>query len=202
MTDVTSNGGLLGRLGRRPVLALLVVLAVVQISVPAAMIWSRERILAEGDVLKLRTAPVDPYDAFRGRYVALDFEQGEFEAAAETELDPGQEVFVVFDEDGEGFARIRELRSQRPTEGLYVKATVWWVTPEGAVRLSYPFARFYMEEDLAPAAERAYLEHSRQGAVDAYVLLRVRRGVAVIEDLYVADLPIVEYLEREASDGR
>ena len=43
--------------------------AVAQLTVPAWMIVSHERTLLTGKVFKFRTAPVDPYDAFRGRYV-------------------------------------------------------------------------------------------------------------------------------------
>ena len=39
----------------------------------------------------------------------------------------------LLDEDEEGFSTIRELRAQRPGDGVYVSATVWWVTPEGVV---------------------------------------------------------------------
>ena len=45
-----------------------------QLAVPASLIWKRERTLRQGHVWKFRTAPVDPVDAFRGRYVALEFE--------------------------------------------------------------------------------------------------------------------------------
>jgi hypothetical protein len=52
-----------------------------------------------------------------------------------------------------------------------------------------------MPEDLAPRAERAYAEHSRRSGRDAYIEVRLRSGVAVIEDLYVGGKPIREYLK-------
>ena len=60
----------------RLIIFLLVALA--QIAVPASMIWKRQRTLSEGRVWKFRTAPVDPVDAMRGRYLALRFEAEEF----------------------------------------------------------------------------------------------------------------------------
>lgn len=53
---------------------LLVLLCVIQLAVPAFMIVRREHALSMGRAFKFRTAPVDPYDAYRGRYVALNFE--------------------------------------------------------------------------------------------------------------------------------
>ena len=52
---------------------LFIVVAVVQIAAPASMILRRERALDRGERFLFRTAPVDPYDAFRGRYVAPSF---------------------------------------------------------------------------------------------------------------------------------
>ncbi len=45
--------------------------ALLQIYTPVSMIIARESTLKEGVLFRFKTAPVDPYDAFRGRYVAL-----------------------------------------------------------------------------------------------------------------------------------
>ena len=50
-------------------LIIFLVVALAQISVPASMIWKRQRTLREGRLWKFRTAPVDPVDAMRGRYL-------------------------------------------------------------------------------------------------------------------------------------
>ena len=62
-------------------------------------------------------------------------------------------------------------------------------------RLELPFERFYMEEELAPEAERVVRERSRGGQRDAYIAVRVRSGSAVIEDLFVGGKPIREFLQ-------
>ena len=64
----------------------------------------------------------------------------------------------------------------------------------GEAYVDLPLDRYYMPEDLAPRAERAYIEHSRQSERDAYIEVRVRSGVGVIENLYVGGMPIREYL--------
>jgi len=67
---------------------LVAVLA--QVAVPATMIWGRERTLAVGSVYKFRTQPVDPYDAFRGRYVSLRIEESHAPLAAGNEIERGR----------------------------------------------------------------------------------------------------------------
>ncbi|MFL6501202.1 MAG: GDYXXLXY domain-containing protein, partial [Candidatus Udaeobacter sp.] len=49
------------------------VVALAQLTVPAAMVWQRNQTLEQGRVWKFRTAPVDPVDVIRGRYIALRF---------------------------------------------------------------------------------------------------------------------------------
>jgi len=55
-------------------LIVFVLVAFAQLAVPGSLIWKREHTLRQGNVWKFRTAPVDPVDVFRGRYVALHFE--------------------------------------------------------------------------------------------------------------------------------
>ena len=60
---------------KKILLVLFILVAIVQISFSASMIINREITLKSGKQFKFRTAPVDPYDAFRGRYVALTLEE-------------------------------------------------------------------------------------------------------------------------------
>jgi len=39
----------------------------VLLAYPAYMVYEQETVLAKGTLYKFRLAPVDPYDAFRGR---------------------------------------------------------------------------------------------------------------------------------------
>ena len=49
-------------------------LCVAQLGVILFQIVNYERILKEGEVFYFKVLPLDPYDAFRGRYVSLRFE--------------------------------------------------------------------------------------------------------------------------------
>ena len=53
-----------------------------------------------------------------------------------------------------------------------------------------------MNEDLAPAAEQAYLEHTGRGEREAHVAVRIKDGFAVLEELYIEGAPIGEFLAR------
>ena len=165
---------------------LFAALAAAQLAVPGWMVIRQELTLRDGRSFKLRTAPVDPYDAFRGRFVALSFQ-----AAAVPATEPwqrGQQVFAKLREGTDGFATVEELVA-RPTAGANdaVQVEVGWY------RVVFPFDRYYLEESKAPAAEEAYRIASRAER-PAWVTIRVRNGYAAIEELFIDGKPILQYL--------
>lgn len=179
-------------------LSCFVLLALVQIALCASLVAKWEDILRTGSRYRFRAEPVDPYDAFRGRYVSLAYQAGTVPVGLGSELKRGDEVYARLEKDREGFARISRIERKEPAGGDYVLAEVSWVnTRKREARLKLPFNRYYMEEKIAPAAERAYRKHSRADKVDAYVTVRVKNGYGVIEELYIAGKPIREYLREE-----
>lgn len=179
------------------VLVAFLGLSAIQLCAPLSMIAKRELTLRGGEVVRFRTAPVDPYDAFRGRYVVLGLEAGEALADDGETFRRDQKVFVRLKEDDEGFARYDGVTSTRPSEGAYVATRVRWYGDGRKVHLRSPCDRYYLNERDAPAAEAAYRRHSRRGKRDAYVAVRVLRGNAVIEELYVGDKPILQFIQEE-----
>jgi hypothetical protein len=171
---------------------LLAVFAL-QLGVPASMIVTRERVLRRGTTYRFKTVPVDPYDALRGRYVDLRFEQSRAQAPDGISFQAHAPVFVSLEVGADGFARFGTALEARPKAGPYLRARVAYST-SGSVGLVLPFDRFYMDEKLAPDAERLYREHSRRGESDAYVTVRIADGDAAIENLYIGGRPIAEVL--------
>lgn len=179
--------------GRRISAYGFILLALIQLGVPISMIAKREATLKTGRQFKFRTAPVDPYDAFRGRYVALNMERTSVKAARNRNFERGQRVFVTLEEDEDGFAELGDLKRQRPGGDSYMRVRVAYVSGDD-VHLTLPFDRYYMNEEDAPAAEAAYRKHSTREKRDAYVSVRVRQGFAVLENLYVGGVPVEQYL--------
>ncbi len=170
-------------------------LAALQVWVPLSMIARREATLRKGAVYKFRTRPVDPYDAFRGRYVALGFENDEGSSTNAQQFAHGQTVYVGVEIGTNGYAVLGDVMPDRPREGDYLRTKVHGSRGNNnRVPVRLPFDRFYMNEKDAPNAEAQYRRAGRDQTRSAYVLVRVRSGMAVIEDLYVDDLPILEFL--------
>ena len=175
---------------------LFCLVALVQLAIPASMISKHVQTLKHGRLWKLRTAPVDPVDPFRGRYVVLRFDAQEFTRAEPLPYD--QQVYAILQNNAEGFAEIERVETQ-PASGDNVIQIISDGHYNGKQRIRFPFDRFWMSEHLAQEAEGALASNSTRERKNAYVTIRVRGGHAVIEDLYVDDRPIVEYLRSTAS---
>lgn len=176
-------------------LIIFLLVALTQICVPASMIWKRHRTLSEGRLWKFRTAPVDPVDALRGRYLVLRFEAENFSSAKP--LPYRATVYVKLKEDADGFAVVDQA-DETPTEGDDVVKAESFSYYERMAHVRFPFDRLWVTEANAPAAEKAYAEHSRREKVDAYATVRVHNGDAGIEELYIAGQPLREYLRAHA----
>ncbi|MBW7907813.1 MAG: GDYXXLXY domain-containing protein [Kiritimatiellae bacterium] len=186
---------------KRIAIGVLLVVAAVQLAVPALMVQGRERTLREGEAFRFRTQPVDPYDAFRGRYVALSAEQFTINSDMPMKKRGGRErVYASLTTDADGYGAVSSVSRDAPTTGAYIRATVWSVG-DGKVLVRLPLERFYLPEDEAPAAEAAYRTANSRGARAADIVVRVRKGDAVIEDLLIEGTPIRVWLKKEKKEA-
>lgn len=181
---------------RKIMLSALIAVVVIQLGVPLSMIIKREIALKNGRQFKFKTAPVDPYDAFRGRYVALGMEQNKVKSDSNEGWEKGQRVYVLLNENPEGFAELAGITREKPKSDNFIKVRVRY-SYQGEVQINLPFDRFYMNEKDAPKAETAYRKHSSREQRDAYVTVRVLDGFAVLEDLYVGGVPVSDFLKNE-----
>lgn len=175
-------------------LGLFAVVALAQLAVPGWMIGQREIVLSRGTVYKFRTAPIDPYDAFRGRYVWLNYESTSAPYRGTGEIPYGRPIFVTVETGEDGFARLTGAYARPPEAGDYFPVENYWIE-DSEIQVRLPFDRYYMNEKAAPAAEIAVREQSMQGNRNAYVTVRVYAGYAVLEELHVDEKPIREFLD-------
>lgn len=166
-------------------------LALLQLAVPVSMIQARESVLRNGTVFRMKTLPVDPYDLFRGRYVALNPENPLCPHPG-VELKTGQWAYARLETAADGFVRCSVLSLQPPQDSAdYLRLRVSSST-QSEVSLDWPFDRYYLEEPLAPAAEDAYRQMSAEDK--AWIQIRVYKGQGVLAQLYLNEMPLRDYL--------
>jgi uncharacterized membrane-anchored protein len=193
------------------VLILLGILA--QFAVFSAIIIRRELTLRYGEVCRFETAPVDPFDAFRGQYVQLDYKVFTRGVVSDRSIKRSTWCYLILGTDTNNFSIVSSISDTKPASGTFIRARVKWSTEDyiekpkpdnkynrestgkWQIHFELPFSRYYMPEKLAPQAESAYREANRRTAKDekkAAARVRVWRGMVVIEDVEINGKPIRE----------
>jgi uncharacterized membrane-anchored protein len=167
--------------------------------VPGVMIAEQEAVLSDGKTFHFKTEPIDPSDPFRGKYITLDFEDARFRDTGGRSWESGQDVFVVIDEDDEGFAKVVDVVHSEPATEPFFEAEVAYIDGD-YVQIQFPFDRFYVEESKASEAERLYWEASRDTTQVAYAVVNIREGKAALRDVMINDRSIVDIVKELNSD--
>jgi uncharacterized membrane-anchored protein len=123
---------------RRTQAFVLVVAA--QALVPLLLIGWNEVQLARGQDVVLRTAPVDPVDLVRGRYVALRYDISSLQAPEDAT------VYVPLHREGDHWTGSLAT-TDKPDDGVFIRGRS---TPGGIV---YGIETYYADEDEARRLE-------------------------------------------------
>jgi uncharacterized membrane-anchored protein len=188
--------------------AAFIVVALVQWYVPLSMVMESEVTVSDGDELLFLTAPVDPSDPFRGKYITLTFEEENQYVDTIPQYYADQEVFASFTIDSAGFADLVSLYEIDPgdaapwvfktkvTSAFTYNDSVQWV------QLKFPFGRFYMEESKASDAEAAYRESVlfADSTKRSYAVVKIKEGRAVLTDVRIGDSSIVEIVKKRRKE--
>jgi uncharacterized membrane-anchored protein len=200
---------------------LLALSIIVAFLVPIIQIIKYQDILNNGIAVKVRLNGFDPYDAFKGRFVAIDLNFGSYqlpEPMTQDQFFPKNEqhnkykskypVNIILNKDNDGFASIKKISFN--CEGSYSDNEIvmrgtqsrWQVTYEYknaflsngkivAITPATHINRFYMNEFLAPRAEQ--LLRDNKVRENAYAIIKIKNKIPVIENIYIDDKPISQY---------
>lgn len=169
----------------------LLFLALVSLAQWAAPLWQIrqfERTLSHGTLIRLQCQAPDPYDPLRGRYLAVRPQLNGVPIAPGSTFQAGQQACLTLDIATDGLATLKELHASPPASGDYMHVTYEWAW-DGKARISWPFSRFYLNETLAPEADRWFAERVRD-AKGVYAEVRLLDGQAVLQDLTFDGRPL------------
>jgi uncharacterized membrane-anchored protein len=179
-----------------------IVMVILQIVLPSQMIFQSETALNKGKVFKFQTVPVDPNDPFRGKYMTLRYAANSISVDHMDGYEKGLKVYVMLEEDMDGWASVKDIRYDRPTEITdFTEAIISHARrdDEGIqhVRFEYPFDRYYLNEKIVEEVEGAYREAIQQGSQNTYAIVRIHSGRSVIEDIMIDGISITSYTEKK-----
>ncbi|PIQ83795.1 MAG: hypothetical protein COV75_05560 [Candidatus Omnitrophica bacterium CG11_big_fil_rev_8_21_14_0_20_63_9] len=133
-----------------------------------------------GTRILLKTAPVDPFSMFRGRYVALSYEISRIPSSLlkdgdATQLKPGERVYVVLAQQGEFWEPV-SVHVQRPAQGVFLLGRVRF-SHEAHIQLLYGLESFFLSESSADYLDNTARRAIRRGQ-EQQETLRVEVAVA------------------------
>lgn len=178
-------------------LLVFILVALLQWFVPGLMIFKYESTLLSGKIFRFEIAPVDPYDALRGRYLWLSFKENTLQERADLKVTRGQYIYVMLKTDDHEFARFSDYALEPSRGKNYLKLQVQY-NYNGKIGVEIPFRKYFVNETSASKAEIIYNRGARADSKsEAYVLVRVKNGNAVIEELYINGKPLPELIKAE-----
>ena len=195
---------------------IVAVALVAQVAAISWLIWRYERVVTQGVEVRFACQAYDPYDPLRGRYlrttVREDCTNIAFQVCATNRYEFRNKLFARLEPNGtNGLWRVAEVAVAPRAEGL-------WVRPKRSsidCRLDWPERgkdekwedfnerreksgwkavvifpdQLFLNEKLAPEAEKVLRKHTGKSAVAVY---RVYKGEIVITDIEVEGQSVIE----------
>ena len=184
----------------RPATVVFAVAVAAQWIVPLSGVWLQERTIGRGLALRIECTAPDPYDVFRGRYLAVQPAEMKLPAPAGMPDAKLVTMWATLVTGDDGLSRIESL-SLEPVSGPTV-IRLKGVKPRSGEQkqealLAWPFDRFYLNERLAPDADRIVAERLRAQSRPV-AEIRVLEGRAVLTDVLLDGVSIRELVKRQA----
>lgn len=173
-------------------ITLLIIFFILQLTFIFLGVIKNEFILYKGDTLKILTKPLDPYDAFRGNYLVLNYENSikVSDGTTDNAYNKGDIVYIVYKEDDTGYSKIDYITKEKPKGEKYIKARVNYKY-SSEIFLKLPFDRYYIDSSYAKEAEKL----ARDRNEEVYFTVKIYKGDAVISNLYVNKVKIIDYIK-------
>ena len=185
---------------------IILAAASLQVLVLGFMAGQREAVLHGGQAVKLRSAPIDPRDLFRGDYVRLSYEASNINRSlwrgdlSSRKAERGERVYAVLEVGDDGLARVTSVTDERPDEGPFLRGRVGW---HGGTQLSvkYGLEAYFMQQGTALELERNRVRDA-DGQVPVQVPLDMDvavggSGIAVLRGHQWAPVGLGLRLERQ-----
>ena len=140
---------------KKPLLFGLIILG--QLAYLGVGIGYHQAQIRAGTRILLKTAPVDPFSMFRGRYVALSYDISRIPTTLFRDADPkqlkqGDAVYVVLAQKGDFWEPV-SVHTQRPSSGTFLRGRLQTNVFGSDLWLLYGLESFFLSEASADYIE-------------------------------------------------
>ena len=192
--------------------------AAIVILIPAYLAISSQNVLNNGKLYKFKPMAYDPFDPFRGHYLRVNYDTSGI--PTDFDFEEGEVVYVSVAKDKQGFAYFDEAFKEPPKGKDYIESKI---TSSGfgserrlemielmddpnfeisehdvrqTVSIEIPdnLYKYYINEDDALTAENVLVKQVE----NAYIAVRILDGRAQLENIYVFNQPLLDYIAKES----
>jgi hypothetical protein len=170
--------------------------AMAQLFVPGWMISTMADIAKTGNVFNFKVNHNRAGASLQGSYIWLNFEANKYNVDKK-QWDNNQNVFVIFENDSQGFARIKSVTKEKPVGNHdWVKAMAYLTRKDSSfLRLTYPFSNYYVPNANTREAEKAFNKAMNDTLKTVTLKINIRENQFLAGDLMVDSTKIGEFLK-------
>ncbi len=194
---------------------LFFVFAAIILLVPVYVAVSSQNVLNNRTFYKFKPMAYDPFDPFRGKFLSVNYST-DF-VPTKFDFDEDETVYVSIGVDNEGFAFFEEAFKSPPKKKDYLKTVIResrlvrslereieaaieqgdfdpsMIDTRSNVSIKIPdnMNKYFINEDDALKAETVFREEQE----NIYIGVRVLNGEVRLDNIFVYDQPILDYIE-------
>ena len=192
--------------------------AAIIVLIPVYVAISSQNVLNNGKLYKFKPLAYDPFDPFRGKFLRVNYDTNGI--PTDFDFQEGETVYVSVAKDKQGFAYFEEAFKEPPKGKDYIESKItssgfgsdrrlemiermddpdFEISEEDVrqrVSIDIPdnLGKYFINEDDALNAEKVLAKHGE----NAYIAVRILDGQARLENIYVFNQPMLDYLAKKS----
>ena len=176
---------------KKVLLVIFIIVALVQLYVPARTVLTYEEVLAAGEEYKFKVTSIDQGVPFRGKNIVLHYDERTIKIKDGQIWTRGESIYVLLRKDSSGFAKILEVSKEKPEieEGFVIAKVGLSDSFNKTMTIDYSFDKYYIEESKEDKIKLIYKE-AQQDTSLIYALVNIKNGESTLKDVMINDISI------------
>ena len=168
--------------------------ALLILSIPIYLMISSENVLENGHRHKIQLRAYDPFDPFRGKYLRLNYDNS---VRCDYNMEKGDAIYITLEKDSLGYSYFSYGSAEAPEDsGDYFKTRVKYMSSGLATFETDNISKYFINEDKATKAETIVQSYQRDNPDQIYVAIRILDGEIRLEDIYVEEAPLLDFMAK------
>lgn len=178
------------------VVIFFVLMCLLKLGAAGYLIYRHQTVVEFGMPYKFKCIFYDPVHPFQGRYLALNYPTAELKSQ---EKITGNTIYCIIDTDSAGYAYFKSVHLSAPPVENYITLQQpdfgFNDTGKKEIYLQPPFTKFYIDENMAPKAEKL-VSQALNDSAEVWAEVQIRNGNYVLKDVKINDISVKKLVEK------